>query len=399
MNGYTWKGAATAGALLVLMPSVLDAQQVPAPRVWEVGGVPAVNYDSDEGFGYGVIIELYRHSPGARPYVFTVQPSVQRSTRGRRDATLFFDAPGLLPPGWRLDAFVASEEHLATPYYGVGNESEYDARNDDADGRDPYFYRFGRSRRQILGNVQREIPATALRGLAGFGFSSVSIDLTPFDEGTTLLEQQLNGGEVPGGRGGYLRAGLIWDTRDREVGPRSGTWSEILVQRYDDVLGSEHEYTRWTVTDRRYISPRTERLVFANRFLLQGVHGDAPFYDLFLVQTSFKQQEGLGGAKTVRGLAKNRHMGKSIFLWNTEVRLRMAEVSFVGVPAHVGLVGFVDSGRVWEEAIVLTELVSDLHRGWGGGLRLGSGENFVVAIDVGRSGGALPIYIGLGYLY
>ena len=26
---------------------------------WEFGGVPAINFDSDEGFGYGVV-ELYR---------------------------------------------------------------------------------------------------------------------------------------------------------------------------------------------------------------------------------------------------------------------------------------------------------------------------------------------------
>jgi hypothetical protein len=398
MNG-TRMGAVTAGMLLVLIPCGLLAQQVPAPRAWEVGGVPAINYDSDEGFGYGVILELYRHSPGVRPYVFTVQPSLQRSTRGKRDLTLFFDAPGLLSPGWRLDAFVGSEEHLASPYYGLGNDAEYDTRMDDPSGSDPYYYRFGRSRRQVMGNVQREIPGTPLRGLLGFGASSVSIDLTPFDEGTTLLEQQLNGGELPGGRGAYLRGGLVWDTRDREVGPRSGTWSEVLVQRYDDVLGSATEYTRWTLTDRRYVSPGTDRLVLANRFLVQGVHGEAPFYDLFLVQTSFKQQEGLGGAKTVRGLAKNRYAGKGLFLWNVEARLRAADVGIGSIRAHVGLVAFVDSGRVWEDGIVLTEIVTELHRGWGGGLRLGTGENFVVALDVGRSGGAMPMYIGLGYLY
>ncbi|NIP56686.1 MAG: hypothetical protein GWM92_01105, partial [Gemmatimonadetes bacterium] len=46
------------------------------------------------------------------------------------------------------------------------------------------------------------------------------------------------------------------------------------------------------------------------------------------------------------------------------------------------------------------ELLSDLHHGYGGGVRVGMGENFVVALDAGHSAQAtLPLYIGLGYLY
>ena len=43
---------------------------------------------------------------------------------------------------------------------------------------------------------------------------------------------------------------------------------------------------------------------------------------------------------------------------------------------------------------------ADLHRGYGGGVRFGMGENFTVAVDMGRSEEAgMPLYIGLGYLY
>ena len=44
--------------------------------------------------------------------------------------------------------------------------------------------------------------------------------------------------------------------------------------------------------------------------------------------------------------------------------------------------------------------MSDLHRGYGGGVHLGMGENFIVSLDVAHSEEAtLPFYIGLGYLY
>lgn len=45
-------------------------------------------------------------------------------------------------------------------------------------------------------------------------------------------------------------------------------------------------------------------------------------------------------------------------------------------------------------------MFTDLQRSFGGGLRLGMGENLVVSFDTGTSTeSGVPIYIGLGYLY
>jgi outer membrane protein assembly factor BamA len=368
---------------------------------WEVAGLPSLGYDADEGFGYGAFAELYRHRPGATPYAWTLQPAVDISTRGRRDVTLFFDAPHLLPGGWRMDAFVGFERHLATPYFGLGNDATYDAALEEEVGGDPYYYRFGRERQRASTTFQRPLGA-GLRLLAGAGVSHISVDTAPFDRGTTLLAQELTaaGGTAPGGWSNHLRAGLIRDTRDRETGPTHGSWTEALVQRVDESLGSDHGYTRWTVTDRRYLRLGSDRLVLANRWLLQGIEGEAPFYDLSVVQTSFKQQEGLGGAKTLRGLPKNRFIGNGLFLWNTELRWRAADFQLRGVPFHAVLSGFVDQGRVWEDEIVAGEILADLHRGFGGGVRLGMRDSFVVAVDAGHSSeSALSMYIGLGYLF
>src|SRR5438105_3064326 len=47
-----------------------------AANGWEVVGLPALNFDSDEGFGYGVLAEAYNYGNGARPYKYTIQPTV-----------------------------------------------------------------------------------------------------------------------------------------------------------------------------------------------------------------------------------------------------------------------------------------------------------------------------------
>jgi hypothetical protein len=395
---------AALAAFLLAAPVPLPGQQpgepaAPPPRGWEFAGVPTVNFDSDEGFGYGAVVELYDYGDGSvRPYRLTVQPTLLLTTEGRRDLTVFVDAPGVLPRGWRLDAFLGREAHVATPYYGLGNATRIDpARDDDPDH--PYYYRFGRTRWTGAANLQRPIPRLPLRGLVGVGAAHTSVDAQPFGIGTTLLAELSAGTPLPGGWTNTLRGGLVWDSRDREVGATRGTWSELLVQRSEPLLGSDHAFTRWTLTDRRYVGFGTPRLVFANRLLLQGVEGDAPFYELFIVQTSFKQQEGLGGAKTLRGLPKNRYVGEGLFLWNAELRWRAADFRLVGRPFHAVLSGFVDSGRVWEDGVRPKEILSDLHHGVGGGLRLGMGENFVIAVDRGQSSDGGALYIGLGYLY
>ena len=386
----------SAVALVATAPQ-LDAQG--RQTGLEFGGVPAINFDADEGFGYGAVVELYHYGDGSRaPYLWTLQPTVFLTTEGRQDFTLFFDAPHALPGGWRLDAYLGSERQLATPYYGLGNAAVYDAGA--VDDLNPYFYRFGRTRRSAALNLQRPLGDSPLRVLFGMGAVHGSVVSVPYGEGTTLLAQETAAAGAPleDGWSNYGRAGLVWDTRDRETGPTRGTWTEVLVQRVDEALGSASSYTRWTLTDRRYLSAGP--LVFAHRVLLQGVSEGVPLHDLHRVQTSFKQQEGLGGAKSVRGVQKNRYVGRGMMLWNAELRYRALDFGLMGKPFHIVLSGFADAGRVWEEGVQIDELMSDLHRGYGGGMRIGMGENFTVAVDAGTSSETgLQLYIGLGYLY
>ncbi len=390
----TCAGALAIGLVLGGGVAAQDTTAVPTGR--ELGGVPAINYSSDEGFGYGVDLELYDYGTGVRPYRYTVQPKLEFSTGGRRNLEVFFDAPHVLPGGWRMDAFVGTERQRFEPFYGIGNAAPRSSSILEADGD---YYAFDRTRTQLLANLQHRLATTAVRLLVGAGVARVTTDPLPYDSGMTLLARSLGwtpGEEKPAGWSNFVRAGLIWDTRDREIGPRRGTWTELLVQRVDRLLGSSDDYTRWTFADRRYF-PLGARATFAHRLLVQYTGGTVPFYDLYYVQTSFKQLEGLGGAKTLRGIPKNRYADHGLALWNAEVRWRATDFRAVGKPWHLVLSGFVDTGRVWNgDALSL----AGWHSGYGGGVRLGMGESFVAALDAGHSREAtMPLYIGLGYLY
>ena len=408
MMSWSMTACGTVAAMLITARAVspLHAQGAPAPTGWEPAGLPALNYDSDEGFGYGVLLELYNYGDGGySPYRFTLQPTVFLTTGGRREFTLFFDAPHLLPEGWRIDASLAGDRQFAIPYYGLGNTSVYDALLEDTEGQ--YFYRFGRTQRRAAVNVQRELSGTPIRVLAGVGATHTDVDPLPKDATATLLSQAIGGAgtpgsipeTIPGGWSNHFRVGLVWDTRDRETGPHRGTWSEILVQAVPEFLGSESGYVRWTLVDRRYV-PLGDRLTFVNRLVVQDVEGAAPFYDLSIIQTSFKQREGLGGTRTLRGIPRNRYVGEGLFLWNAEMRWHATDFTLVGRSFYMILSTFVDTGRVWADGLVLGELFSDLHVAYGGGVRVGLGENFIAGLDVGRSSqSSASIYINTGYVF
>lgn len=367
------------------------------PKGWDVNGVPALNFDADEGYGIGAAFELYNYGRGVQPYRFTIQPTVLLTSRGRRDATVFLDAPALLPLGWRMSAFAGSEQQRAQPYYGIGNSTAYDPTLEQAPNS--YFYRFGRERLRATADFQHRLGQSSARFLIGGGFSRSSIDLTPYDSGTTLLAAQQNGQTPPPDRVRYVRAGLLWDTRDREIGPSRGTWAEAIVQRASTMFGGSEDFTRWTATFRQYV-PLSSRVVFAQRVIAQGASGDMSFDEMPTIQSSFKQGEGLGGSSSLRGIPKDRYIGKSLLLSNSEVRWRATEFSLFGRSSFLALSAFADAGRVWADEFRIEQALDDLHVGYGGGMRLGLGPSFIVATDLGHSNeSTAAVYIGLGWMY
>jgi outer membrane protein assembly factor BamA len=381
-------------ACLAMMSRPAQGQK---PRHVEVSGLPALNFDADEGFGYGVILALYSYDPGSTGYRWTAQPTVFLTTQGRRDYTMFFDAPSAPNRPWRTTAFVGHEQQLSAPYYGIGNGTPFDSSLEHGSTR--YFYRYGKIRDRATLDFQHALGHPSVRALIGAGVSNDAIDLTPFDSGSTLIQRDLLNVTPPKTHTNYLRAGLTWDTRDREIGTQSGTWADVLVQRVDKAFGASSSYTQWTATGRHY-QPIGNRLTLANRLLVQNTVGDAPFYVLSEIQSTQKTQDGLGGSSTVRGLPKNRYVGNGILVTNNELRWRAADFAIHGRPSSLVLSGFFDAGRVWADGVDASTALEDLHAGYGGGARLGFGSSFVVAVDVGHSShSTVPIYIGLGYLF
>ena len=386
-------------SLLLAVAVALPAQQpASAPTGHSLAGLPSLNFDADEGFGYGALLQYSDYGyAGARPYRYILQPAVFFTTRGRRDVTLFLDAPHLLPNDWRLGAQLAREQQLTAPYYGVGNATTNLASA--TAGANPYYYRFART--VIRGNAdfQHSVGYPALRVLLGVATRNSDVKTVPYDSGTTLLAQQTGRAALPTVNARLARVGLVWDTRDKEIGPEHGNWSELLVQRAGRVLGGDQVFTRITGTVRQYV-PLMTNVTLAERVVLQTVHGDPAVSEIFAVQSSFRDDEVLGGATSIRGIPKNRYVGKGVAFANSELRWSATSFSVAGRSARLILSAFADAGRVWTDGLDVSQVASDLHVGYGGGARVATGPSFVIAADVGHSSqSTAAIYLGLGYLF
>ena len=366
------------------------------PTGFTVAGIPALNYNSDEGIGYGARASLYNHAEGGyNPYFYTIEANIFLTTGGRRQFFLFFDSLHLLGPKERLTSEIKYEKFDPSPYYGIGNDTGYD--EDLIDEESPAFlnddyYGFERERFTLWITYQRRFGSFRVLGGLGLVHSDIA-----FYDAPTLLQRDHQAFGKQGGFTNYVKVGLIYDTRDFEPAPGRGDWSDVILEVSDGAWGSDYDYARLTLTNRHYVT-LARNVVFAQRIVFEKSWGDLPFYEMTFFGGSFKIDEGLGGAKSIRGQLRNRFQGPMKLFGNLELRWRLWDFQILDQNLYLALSGFLDYGRVWHEGEAFA--VRDFHTGQGGGVHLGWNETFLVTADVARSNEVdLAFYLGIGYLY
>ncbi len=103
----------------------------------------------------------------------------------------------------------------------------------------------------------------------------------------------------------------------------------------------------------------------------------------------------LGDHGRLRGYLRDRFAGRSSFSQNTEVRTRIIDFESYLFPASVGVIGFLDNGRVW-----LNDKDSDKwHQGYGGGLWISPFRRAVLSItyDISEEDRLLSINTGFTF--
>ena len=184
----TMKKLLTLGFIaLILVPAGLQAQEQEESKKdtvktgFNLSGVPAVAYDSDIGFLYGIILNLYHYGDGTRypRYNHSIYMEWSNTTKGSMKSILRYDSDQLIR-GVRTSAEISYKTEQALDFYGFnGYEALYD-RNFTDDTHGDYlsrlYYKMDRKILLLRADFTGDIIGNKLKWFAGFEFQNMAMD-------------------------------------------------------------------------------------------------------------------------------------------------------------------------------------------------------------------------------
>ena len=412
---------------------------------WTFGLLPSIAFDSDLGFKYGGLVNFYNFGDGSTypNYKHSIYIEIARTTKGGGLNQLFFDSGHLFKDKEiRVTADLSWLTEQALDFYGFnGAESFFNSNVSDMNSPEyisRMFYRHERKLIRTYANFQGNISSKHFRWLAGaafYGYQIGNVDIERLNKGKSqgkqlpdtisLYELCVNNNIIPaneadGGNLKFLSAGLIYDTRDIEANPSKGLWTEAIIMSAPRFLGNnENAFTKLVITHRQYFTLMKERLTFVYRLGFQStIDGNAPFYFQPLIISSYSPatiNEGLGGAKSLRGIMRNRLVGDGFLYGNYEFRYKIMKFIVARQNVYIALNPFIDAGLItkkiegWGNMTgtalddYYTSEKEKIHFSSGCGLHIALNENFVLAINYGKAlnkqDGKSGLYIGTNWLF
>lgn len=409
---------------------------------WNFGALPAIAYDTDIGFKYGALVNFFYYGDGKQypKYLHSIYFEWNHTTKGSGQTQFTYDSEYLIP-GIRVSAEASYLTEQSLDFYGFnGYESKYNPDFEDEDHADyisRMYYNMERKLTRLKADFQGPLKGKEMRWFAGIEYNNVktaTVDIEKLNKGkddedllpdtALLFDKYVDWGLIPedqkdGGQATIVKAGLVYDTRDIEANPMKGMWTDLQLLMAPGFLGNDKGYTRLALTHRQYFTLAPEVLSFAYRLSYQTrISGEMPFYMLPFVYNTAPAitRDGLGGAKTIRGIMRNRVVGDGFAYGNLELRWKFLRTVVFNQNVYLALSGFLDGGMVTDKYNVNYDLIPDpaereaakgsdekLHLGSGAGLHIVMNQNFVIAVDYGRAldpdDGISGLYINMNFLF
>ena len=418
--------------MVVFLGNVFAEQKVKTG--FGFGALPAISYDSDLGFQYGALVNLYQYGDGSRypKYDHSLYMEYSRYTKGTGINRIMYDSDKLIK-GIRTTFDLTYLTDQMADFYGFnGYQSVYDAGLSTSFRQ---FYKFERNMFLAKADFQGSFQGSGFGWVAGYSFYHFAIDSVDIDKlglapvaGGGLYQRYVDKGliasdEANGGMLNYFKAGVKYDTRDQLQCPMKGVWTEAVIQSAPAGL-NDMPHTKFALIHRQYFTLMKD-MSLAYRVDYQTTLGKSrvPFYAQPLMITSFltaASYQGMGGKNSLRGVLRNRVVGDAVAFGNFEFRYKFLRFNAFNQNFYLGTNIFFDSGIILQpidiEASLATlsageksHLMLDqyesgkFHSSAGMGLKIGWNENFVISADFGKAfnkqDGQSGFYIGLNYLF
>lgn len=418
-------------AFIVLTCSSLQSQES-AKKGLNLGVLPAISFNSDEGFQYGAVLNLFNYGDGTHypKYDHSYYLELSKYTKGSTVMRFYYDSDQLLK-GIRtfVDLSYITEDML--DFFGYnGYQSNYSSI---MEGSNRALYKMSQKQVRLLADFRGNLLMDHLYWEASYNFvnyrnGSVDYDhLNDLTPGESLYEKYvgwniLSAEEADGGVVHSIKAGILYDTRNALNNPDKGFSSEALIELAPAFV-NESPYARYSLMHKHYQSLIKNRLNLAVRLGIQGQIGDnqIPFYRRTVFMSPFANRTSptaLGGANSLRGIMRNRIVGDAFALGNFELRCKVLNFRFINQNFYLGMNGFFDTGYIldpieWNLSnLSTTELVDyfslntkdSFHSSLGGGLKVAMNQNFIVSVEMGKplnesDGSKMGTYINLNYLF
>ncbi len=409
------------------------------------GMLPVLAYDTDIGLKYGGLVNLYHYGDGTvyPDYKHSIYFEWSRTTKGSGINQLLYDSEYLIP-NIRISAEASYFTEQTLDFYGFnGYKSLYHSGfEDDSEGNADYisrvYYRQDRKLLKLRADFQGNFPLKNTNWVAGLVHNNIELDtvdieklnknkeeedlLPPVEGG--LFGEYIRWGLIPddqknGGTSNFIKLGIRYDTRDNEPNPMKGIWSEVLLIWAPSFLGNkDYAFSKLAITHRQYFTLIDPTLSLACRLGYQmKLGGEIPFYMLPFIFNAGRSltRDGLGGAKTLRGVQRNRVVGNDMAYANFELRWKFLRAIVLNQNIYFALVAFTDMGMVTKEYEVnisnvpagfmhyFPDTKESLHASYGAGLYFALNQNFVVAASYGvaakKEDGESGFYLNLNFLY
>jgi hemolysin activation/secretion protein len=179
-----------------------------------------------------------------------------------------------------------------------------------------------------------------------------------------------------------LTTGYRFNKKNNEMYPSRGIEFGTRITYFGDLQEDEDGFWRFSSFLSTYL-PINNRLTLASRIGGAILSGNPQFY----------QFNVLGGRENLRGYPRQRFYGTSSFFTNQELRLLLP--TQMKLFKQVGLLAFVDAGRVWIEE----EISNKIHVGYGGGLIIIPFNKIVLNATYGISEEDKMTHLRVGYLF
>ena len=425
---------------------------------WNFGVLPTITYNSDLGFQYGGLIDLYNYGDGEMypNYYERYYLEISRFTKGNGINNFSFESNRLLK-GRTVFFDVMYRTDKQYDFFGMnGYEAVYNKDWEDNNGSltSKMFYKnetdFFKVRADVLTPINDKWSWDV--GFEYYKFSIKSFDVDKYNsdknDENKIPDESINPGLfdrykewglinsdfVDGGSFGGLKAGLMYDTRNSVSNSTEGIWTEALLYYVPGFLSSpESSYLKFNFTHRQYFTIIKNKLSFAYRLAYAGnIFGDEPYFarsNMYGITLKGTPDYGLGGSKTLRGVRRNRVVGDGEALFNAEFRWKFYKFRAFNQNIYLGLTTFFDAGMVTQlinmeskvteaditnkskHGVYAADNVSDYfafgsekpHLTAGVGFQFVMNENFIVKVDYGKAfdiqDGTSGLYIGLNYLF